>query len=82
MTANLERIMREARQPVPETARVLELNPTHPLVEKLMGIHGEEGDSTRFADYCDLLYGQALVREGSAVPHPEHFAKLIAQLMM
>ena len=82
MTANLERIMREARQSVPETARVLELNPTHPLVEKLMGIHGEEGESTRFADYCDLLYGQALVREGSAVPHPEHFAKLIAQLMM
>jgi len=82
ITANLERIMREARQPVPETARVLELNPTHPLVEKLMEIHGEEGDSTRFADYCDLLHGQALVREGSTVPHPEHFAKLIAQLMM
>ncbi len=82
MTANLERIMREARQPVTETARVLELNPTHPLIERLMTIHSEEGDSSRFADYCDLIHGQALVREGSAVPHPEHFAKLIAQLMM
>jgi molecular chaperone HtpG len=82
MTQNLERIMREARQPVPETARVLELNPTHPLVERLMTIHTDEGESTRFADYCDLLHGQALVREGSAVPHPEHFAKLIAQLML
>ncbi len=82
LSPNLARILRDARKTVPETKRILELNPAHPLVQRMMAIHSDEGDSKRFADYCDLLYGQALLREGSPVPHAEHFAKLLSELMV
>lgn len=82
LSPNLARIMREARQEVPDAKRVLELNAEHPLVGRMKALLDEEGTSERFGDYCDLLYGQALVREGSPVPHPEHFAKLVSRLML
>ncbi len=82
LSPNLARILEEARQSVPHSKRVLEVNPGHELVLKMKALHDEEGTSERFADYCDLLYGQALVREGAPVPHPEHFAKLVSKLML
>ena len=82
LSPNLRRILEAQQQNVPTSKRILELNPTHPLVEKLRTLHADEGDSKQFADWCDLLYGQALVREGSPVPHPQHFAKLLSELML
>ena len=71
------RMMRAMKQTVPEEKRILEVNATHPLVEKAKGL---EGDA--FADAVELLFDQALVAEGSPVPNPARFAKLITALMM
>lgn len=81
MSPNLARILKEAKQAVPDSKRAMELNPEHPLVARMSELFAEEKDSERFADYCDLLYGQALLREGSPLPHPDHFARLVSKLM-
>ena len=69
--------MRAMNKDAPKEKRILELNGTHPLVAKMKGL---EGDALK--DAVELLYGQALIAEGSPVPDPAHFAKLMTALMM
>jgi molecular chaperone HtpG len=41
-----------------------------------------DGNTTSlFGDYCELLYGQALLLEGLAPEDPGRFAQLVASLM-
>jgi molecular chaperone HtpG len=81
LSPQVERMLRESGQPVPETKRALELNPSHPLVEKLRDLSADDATYARFTDYCVLLHGQALLAEGSAPSDPARFAKLVAELM-
>ncbi len=71
------RMMRAMKQNVPEEKRILEVNATHPLVEKAKGLDGQA-----FTDAVELLFDQALVAEGSPVPDPARFSKLLTALMM
>ena len=73
----MERMMRAMNRTAPKEKRVLELNASHPLVEKMKGLSGSELD-----DAVDLLYAQALVAEGSPVPDPARFGKLLVSLML
>ena len=73
----MERMMRAMNKSAPKEKRVLELNASHPLVEKMKGLSGAELD-----DAVDLLYAQALVAEGSPVPDPARFGKLLVSLML
>jgi molecular chaperone HtpG len=73
----MERMMRAMNKTAPKEKRVLELNASHPLVEKMKGLSGSELD-----DAVDLLYAQALVAEGSPVPDPARFGKLLVSLML
>ena len=77
ISPSMARIMRAMKQEVPEQKRILELNPSHPLVKKLAGLDGAERD-----DLVELLYGTALVAEGSPVPDAGKFAKQVAALML
>ena len=77
LSPSMIRMMRAMKQDVPDEKRILEVNASHPLVEKAKGL---EGDA--FADAVELLFDQALVAEGSPVPNPSRFAKLITSLMM
>lgn len=80
VSANMERILRAARQDVPPEKRVLELNPDHALVKKLLELHASDPRSERAADIVELLHGQALLAEGSPLPDPGRFSKLLARL--
>jgi molecular chaperone HtpG len=71
------RMMRAMKQEVPEEKRILEINAAHPIVERAKGL---EGDA--FADAVELLFDQALIAEGSPVPNPSRFARLLTSLMM
>lgn len=73
----MERMMRAMNKDMPKEKRILELNATHPLVAKIKSLKGEE-----LKDAVDLLYGEALVAEGSPVPNPARFAKLITAMML
>jgi len=77
MSFNLERLLKAAGQKVPTTKPILEINPTHPLVEKLKK---EEAD--RFDDLCHVLFDQSLLAEGGQLEDPAAFVKRLNQLML
>jgi len=79
MSAHMERILRDAGHEMPEQKRILEINPTHPVVQKLKGM--ADGDETKFGQWTTLLHDQALLAEGVLPSDPAAFAKQIAQLM-
>lgn len=81
LNASMERLMRAMNQEVPKQLRTLELNPDHALVKRMQSMCEENKDNTRLADYVELLYGQALVAEGSAPKNPQRFTQLMADLM-
>ena len=72
----MERMMRAMNKDMPKEKRILELNAAHPLVAKMKAL---EGDALK--DAVDLVYAQALIAEGSPVPDPVRFGKLLTALM-
>ena len=77
LSASMERMLRAMNQEVPHEKRTLEVNASHPLVAKMKGLSGDE-----LKDAVELLYDQALIAEGSAVPDPARFTKLLTALML
>lgn len=82
MTPQMEKILKAMNQTPPETKRILELNPDHPLLEKLQNAHTENASDPMLADAATLLYGQALLAEGNPLPDPAKFTKLVTELMV
>jgi len=82
MNPQMERIFAAMNQPVPETKRILELNPNHPVIETMNELFTANKKDSKIADYSELLYDQALLTEGIAVKNPARFAQLISDLMV
>lgn len=81
ISLSMEQILAEMNQSMFKASRILELNPTHELFATLQNLHASAPASASFRDYCDLLYGQALLMEGIAPEDPVSFANLVAKLM-
>jgi molecular chaperone HtpG len=82
MNANMERIMKAMNQDVPESKRILELNPDHPLMASLAGMYAADKSNGKLGDYCELLYDQGLLTEGSPIADPLRFSRLVSELMV
>lgn len=82
ISLSMEQILAEIDKPMFKAKRILELNPDHLLFTTLKSLHQSQPDSDDFRDYCDLLYGQALLMEGLAPEDPVGFAAKIARLMV
>lgn len=82
MSAHLERLLKRSGHDVEPTKRTLEVNPNHPVIEKLRFLHGENPDDSRLADYVHLLFDQAVVAEGSKIADPSAFAKRVNDLLL
>ncbi|MGC4892656.1 molecular chaperone HtpG [Micromonospora sp. DT31] len=78
MTPTLEKMYRAMGQEVPRVKRILELNPTHPLVTGLRKAHGEGGDPAALTETAELLYGMALLAEGGELTDPARFTRILA----
>jgi len=78
MSANLERILKQAGQQVPGSKPIFELNPEHPLVVKLK----EEADMERFNDLALVLFDQATLAEGGQLEDPGTFVKRLNELLL
>jgi molecular chaperone HtpG len=77
----LEQILKASGQERPKTKRILEINPKHPLIEKLRAIHEQSADDPRLADYAALLHGQATLAEGGQIADPSAFGERLARFM-
>ena len=82
MNPQMERIFAAMNQPVPETKRILELNPDHPVIETMNDLFAADKKNPKLADYSELLYDQALLTEGIAIKDPARFARLVTDLMV
>ena len=78
ITPALARIYKVSGQEVPVGKRILELNPSHPLVTGLRQAHKDRADDPSVAETAELLYGTALLAEGGALEDPARFAELLA----
>ncbi len=78
MAMHMQRILKEAGHDLPSSKPILEINPDHPLVQKL----GKEKSKKKFADWSDILFDQAMLAEGGQLEDPAGFvAKLNAMLV-
>ena len=81
LPAHIERLLRAHQQDLPEQKRILELNPTHPLIVHMNSELGAHPDSDQLKEWIELLYDQALLVEGSPLPDPSRFSKRLVALM-
>ena len=77
----MEQTFADMDNPMFKAKRILEINPHHPLFQRLTKLHEGGKDGQEFKDYCDLLYTQALLIEGILPENPVEFADKIAKLM-
>jgi molecular chaperone HtpG len=76
MSQHLQRLLKAAGQPAPDSKPILELNPTHPLVQRL------KYEEARLADWAALLLEQALLAEGGQLDDPAAFVKRMNQMLL
>jgi molecular chaperone HtpG len=78
MSMNLERLLKASGQNVPTVKPILEINPHHPIVERLK----QESDASRFSDWSHILFDQATLAEGGQLDDPATFVKRLNELMI
>ena len=78
----LERLLQKGSTGGPKQRRILELNPNHPLLHKLHERFEKNKEDPLVGSYADLLLGYALLAEGSELPDPVRFNRLVADLMV
>ena len=81
MGPQLDELMRRMGHKVEPKKRILEVNPKHELVIKLQRRFEENPQAPALQNYARLLYGQALLAEGSPLPDGATYGRLIAELM-
>jgi molecular chaperone HtpG len=81
MDMHLERLLKAHRQLDSTAKRILEVNPSHKLIERLAASVGEAGASDQLSEYAWLLLDQALIVEGEPLADPSAFARRLASLL-
>ena len=74
MSLQLARLLKQAGQKAPDVKPVLEVNASHPLVQKLDG-------SPAFHDLAHILFDQALLAEGGMPDDPAAYVKRVSALL-
>ncbi|MCL2776509.1 MAG: molecular chaperone HtpG [Polyangiaceae bacterium] len=81
MPAHLENALRHAGKQVARGSRQLEVNPAHPVVDKLAALAKANSHDERLGEWVTVLYEQALLAEGSPIDDPIGFAKRLTDLL-
>ena len=75
---HLERLLKAAGQKAPASRPILEVNPDHPM---LMRLRAETLD-TRFGDWTELLFDQAVLAEGGTLEDGAGFVQRLNALLL
>lgn len=76
MSGNLERLLKSAGQKVQHAKPILEINPHHPIVQRL------KTEVENFEDWSQILFDQALLAEGGQLEDPAAFVKRLNELLL
>ena len=75
-------LFKAMHQEIPESKRILELNPKHPLIEALFKVYNANENAPELKTYAKVLFDQSLLTEGSPLPDPAAFAKEVTNLLL
>jgi molecular chaperone HtpG len=80
MDRNLQRMLKQHGQAVPDEAPILEINPSHSLVKRLVDLSAD-GTNQTLDDAAHLLLDQARIIEGETIPDMTAFARRMTSVM-
>ena len=79
--APMEQLLRASGRNMGASRRILEVNPSHPLIQSLQRLHDQEPASARLQDWVETLYDQTVLMEGGRIDDPNRFARRITSLL-
>lgn len=74
----MRQILEASGQKLPDSKPIFEINPQHPLIEKL----DQEPDEDRFADLAQVLFGQATLAAGDSLKDPAAYVQRLNKLLV
>ena len=81
VSPTLERVLRAHGKEPPASQRILEVNPTHPLIAALQTVADRDPASSQVSEWIEVLYEQALLTEGTPIEDPQRFARRLTTLL-
>ena len=78
VSKNFERILQQAGQQVPNRKPILEINPDHPIIERL----NERAADEQIGEWANILFDQAWLSEGGRLDDPGAFVQRMNKLMI
>ncbi len=76
LSGNLLRMLKASGQSAPDVKPILEINPHHPLVQRL------KYEEAKFDDWSSLLFDQAMLAEGGQLADPAGFVKKLNDMLL
>jgi len=76
MSEHLKRLLKQAGQQAPDTKPILELNPDHPLIQRL------KIEKNHFDEWVNILFDQATLAEGGQLEDPAGFVRRLNMLLL
>ncbi|PRC92036.1 molecular chaperone HtpG [Solimicrobium silvestre] len=76
LSGNLARMLKAAGQAAPDSKPILEINPDHPLVQRL------KYETAKFDDWAHILFDQAMLAEGGNLNDPSAYVKRLNEMLL
>jgi molecular chaperone HtpG len=76
LSSHLARMLKEAGQAAPDMKPILEINPNHPLIQRL------KVEDAKFNDWSHILFDQASLAEGGKLEDPASFVKRLNEMLL
>jgi molecular chaperone HtpG len=76
ISGTLERLLKQAGQKAPDRKPILEINPGHPLLERM------KADTEDTGGWARLLFDQALLAEGGQLEDPAGFVRRLNDMLL
>ena len=78
ISSHLARMLKAAGQDVPKEKPILEINPDHPLIQRL----DAEADQALVGEWSQLLLDQSVLAEGGTLEDPASFVRRLNTLLL
>jgi molecular chaperone HtpG len=77
VSPHLEKLLNQAKGETVKQKRIMELNPNHELIAKMR----DRADDAMLDDFAEVLYGYALLAEGSELQDPLKFNQAVMRVL-
>ena len=78
MGSHIAKLLKQSGQDVPTMKPIFEINPSHPLMQRL----DREADEARFADLLELMFDQARLAESGQLDDPGSYSARLNRLLL